>query len=71
MTQTETHHYSSTEAVYEEIDQNHTIRIQTDYDYTRNEAYLTTVREGGVSAVREGGVAASDDGGNPTDVESV
>ena len=57
MTQIDAHTYSSREAVYEEIDPNSSIKLKTDYDYTRNEAYLTTVREGGV--------AASGDVGNP------
>ena len=59
MTQTDAHTYTSTEAVYEEIDPNSTVKVKTGYDYTQNEAYLTTVREEGVVAVREGGVAPS------------
>ena len=59
MNQDDAHTYSSREAVYEEIDPNCSIKLKTDYDYTRNEAYLTTVREGGV--------AATGDVGNPTE----
>ena len=58
VTQADTHTYSSTEAVYETIDSNCTTKVKTDYDYTQNEAYLTTVREEGMTAVREEGVAA-------------
>ena len=58
VTQTDAHTYSSTEAVYETIDSNCTTKVKTDYDYTQNEAYLTTVRDEGVAAVREGGVVA-------------
>ena len=67
MTQTDAHTYTSTEAVNEEIDPNstRTVKVKTDYDYTQNEAYLTTVREEGVVAVREVGVEGSGDGGNP------
>ena len=57
MTQTDTHTYSSTEAVYEEIGPK----------YMQSKAYLTTVREEGMTAAREGCVAASSSGGNPTE----
>ena len=58
VTQADAHAYSSTEAVYETIDSNCTTKVKTDYNYTQNEAYLTTVREECMAAVREGGMAA-------------
>ena len=55
MTQTATHTYTSTEAVYEEIDLDRSVKVKTDIDCTHNEAYVTTGREGGVTDTSDGG----------------